>query len=192
MSKKSLEDQDYHVIKSAILDPDNTLLSEKQQALLERYLSAAKTLNRYPVISNAVKIHRALYPDISQALAYRDVQVARRMFNSLHSFDWDFWQNWLINDIVKQIDMARTKQDLKAWNAGHMALIKAIGNRPETVTDPKLVEKHTFIIQMNRNQKTVNVNLDKVGQIPKDVLVDLADAEYQEIDESQADEIMLT
>jgi len=36
-----------------------------------------------------------------------------------------------------------------AWAAGHNTLIKAIGKKPEQETDPKLIEKHTFLLQVN-------------------------------------------
>lgn len=192
MSKKSLEDQNYHMIRSAILDPEHSPLSEKQSELLERYISAHKVLLRFPVIGNAVKVHRSIYPDIGQAQAYRDIQTAQRLFTTVQTHDWDYWQTWLISDITRQIDVARTKQDLKAWNAGHMALIKAIGNRPEKTLDPKLVEKHTFVIQMNANHKHIHVDLDKINQIPKSLLIDIAEDMYTEIDENDAEALMKT
>ncbi len=71
-----------------------------------------------------------------------------------------------------------------------MALLKAIGERPEVETDPKLVEKHTFIVQVNNNKQTVNLNLDKISKIPKEVRMELADGLFTEIDDQEATEIM--
>jgi hypothetical protein len=186
MSKKHLEETHFLHIKAAILDPDSTELSPEQKIILDRYVSAAKVLDRYPVKRNAVKIHMQKYPNISQALAYRDLHYAGRLFNSYHTFDYDFWQTWLINTTVKMIQLSEAAQDFKGMGYGLTILKKAIGERPETETDPKLLEKHNFFIQINNNNQTVAIDLDALHKMPKEKREQMAADFYTEISDEEA------
>jgi len=190
MSTKHIEDIHFLQIKAAVLDPDSTELSPTQKIILDRYISAAKILDRYPVMRNAVKIHRLKYPNISQALAYRDLHYASRLFNSQHTFDYDFWQTWLINTTVKMIQLSEAAQDFKSMGAGLTILKKAIGEKPEKETDPKLLEKHNFFIQINNNSQKISVDLDKLNLIPKEGRERLADDLFSEISDEQAQSIL--
>ena len=190
MSTKHIEDVHFLQIKAAVLDPDSTELSPEQKIILERYISAAKILDRYPVLRNAVKIHRLKYPNISQALAYRDLHYAIRLFNSQHTFEYDFWQTWLINTTVKMIQLSEAAQDFKGMGYGLTILKKAIGERPETETDPKLLEKHKFYIQINNNNQKISVDLDKLNRLPKEARERLAADFFTEISEDQAKTIL--
>jgi hypothetical protein len=190
MSTKHIEDTHFLHIKAAVLDPDSTELSPEQKIILDRYVSAAKVLDRYPVMRNAVKLHRLKYPNISQSLAYRDLHCASRLFNSLHTFDYDFWQTWLINTTVRMIQLSETAQDFKSMGAGLTILKKAIGEKPEKETDPKLLEKHNFFIQINNNSQKISVDLDKLNLIPKEGRERLADDLFSEISDEQAQSIL--
>ncbi len=190
MNYNKLEENNFHEIKQSILDPDSSPLSPTQQQILERWVSAGRTLDRYPTIKNAVKIHQAKYQGLSRAQAYRDVKQAGRLFNSFHKFYYDFWHEWLLSDIVDQINNAKAKNDLMAWHSGHMALLKAIGKRPEVETDPKLVEKHKFVFQADWNNHTLNIDLSFINKIPKRERERLVADLFHEIDEETAREIM--
>jgi hypothetical protein len=190
MTTKHIEDYHFLHIKAAILDPDSVELTPEQQDMLHRYGSASRTLDRYPVMRNAVRIHRNKFPDISQALAYRDLQYASRLFNSRHTFDFDFWQTWMINTTVKMIQLSEAAQDFKGMGAGLTLLQKAIGERPEQETDPKLLEKHNFFIQINNNNQTVSVDLDKLHLIPKEDRERMAADFYTEISDEEAKDIL--
>jgi hypothetical protein len=190
MTKPKFEETNYHLIKQAILDPDSSPLSPTQQEILQRVVSAGKIVDRYPVVKNALKMHMAKYSTLSEAQAYRDIQMARRLFNSRHTFDFDFWHTWLLNDVVSQCQMARTKQDLKGWAAGHANLIKVIGEKPVDVTDPKLIEKHTFIIQLAGHDQPINVNLDLIDKLPKKVKRNIYDNLFLDIDDVEAENLL--
>ncbi len=192
MTLSLLDNKNYLEIKQAILDPDNSNLSQKQQEILQRCVSGARLLDKYPVIRNAVKIHKTKYPHITDRQAYRDMLMAQMIFCSTTKFDYDFWHEWLLSNIVRQIQRAENSGDLKAWNAGHMALIKAIGERPVEETDPKLVQKHKFTLTINNGKQSVSVDLDKLNLIPQKAREQIADGLYQEITDVEAEEIMNT
>jgi hypothetical protein len=74
--------------------------------------------------------------------------------------------------------------------AGHANLKKAIGERLSAETDPKLLEKHTFLIQINNMPDGVNINLDTLQKLPKDLRQKLSDTIYNEITDEQADQMI--
>jgi hypothetical protein len=190
MSRKALEDQNYELIKSAILDPDNTPLPDYLQPVLERTISAAKLLDKNPVQKNAVAILQARYPGLSRAQAFEDCKRAMRLFNSIHTFDYDWWQHWLLQDIAEMIQKAKDQNNLKAWAMGHKNLLMAIGERPETQLDSKLIEKHPITIAVQVNNQTVNIDYKDFLKMPAEARKVITDQLAPEIDETQAIEIM--
>lgn len=196
MSKKALEEEKFEKIKSAILDPENSPLPDYLQESLERTVQAAKILEKNPAQRNAVPILRELYPDISRSQAYEDCRRAIRIFNSVHTFDYNWWHHWLLQDIAEMINMAKgdeengIKPDLKAWSMGHKNLIKALGDRPESEIDPRLIEKHPINIAVQINNKTVNLDYDDFLKLPEQAREVITKALNQEIDDEGAQNIM--
>jgi len=188
----SLEDHNWEIIKSAIADPDHTILSLQQTEALHRITSVARILDRHPQGKAALNIHLAKYPNISRRTASRDIQRARELNVSYHEFNYDFWHNWLINDIVDQIQSSKAKGDLKSWSAGHANLIRAIGERVPDEKDPKLVEKHTFLIQINHLGASVNIDTRDMDTYQPEELKAISDAIYTEISEDDAGEMFKT
>ena len=74
MSFIPLVNQPAEIIKAHILNPENTPLPEQYREMLNRAVSMCKLLDKHPVAKNAIKFHRTLYPDITAAAAYRDLQ----------------------------------------------------------------------------------------------------------------------
>lgn len=196
MAKKALEDYRYELIKAHFIDPANSPLPEEEQHLLNRVLSIARVMDRYPIQKNAVAVHMQKYKDISRSQAYEDCRLSMRLFNTIHSFDYDWWRNWLIEDIVRNIEACKKlKSDakaLRAWGLAHANLLKALGEKPVKELDPKLVEAHQFIIPIVVNNNTYNFDLMKFLDLPDKVRKQVADALITDIDEAQAEEIMKT
>lgn len=190
MARRGLEDFRYEQIKQAILNPDKTPLTPQMQERLERTIAAAKLLDKNPSISNAVKLLRAKYPNISRSMAFEDCHSAMHIFNSYQSFNYEWWHYWLLKDIVEMITRAKEKDDLKAWAMGHKNLMQAIGERPEVEMDPKLIEKHTFNISVQINNKTVNIEYADFLKMPPEARKIITNALNEPIDDKKAIEIM--
>jgi len=195
MSRKALTDERYELIKAHILNPEESPLPEYLQEELDRVVSMAKVLDKNPVIKHAVALHKSKYPHLSDSTAYRDARIARKIYNSLHEFDFDFWLSWIINDIVKNIERCRdrdTHHDRRVIAMEHANLLKAIGDRPEEIPDPRRNEKHQFYILVQVNNQNIKLNLDQLNKLPEDTLRELnrALAGGGEIDEQGAAEIM--
>lgn len=98
--KRSLEEQKYELIRAHVLQLDESPLNQEQQLILDRIVSLSKVLDKNPVQKQAVSVHMAKFPDISRQHAYQDLRFATRLFNTFYTFDFDFWQTWLINDML--------------------------------------------------------------------------------------------
>lgn len=188
--RTGLEETHYELIKGHILDPANSPLPEYLQEVLDRTLQAAKILEKNPVQKNAVAILRVKYPQLSRAQAYEDCNRAQRVFNSVHTFDYDYWQWWLLQDIAEMINTAKIKGDLKAWAMGHKNLKDVLGEKPETQIDPKLIEKHNLTINLQINNEMVNIDLNTFNKLPAEARKILTSAIYKEIDDEQTERIM--
>jgi hypothetical protein len=192
MSKEllSLENIPWQIIKNHLSDPDHIQLSEEHRNMLDRVFSMQRILQRYPQPRTALALHQAKFPDISRRTAYNDLNFARELDNTYHSFDYEFYNNWLISDIFDQIQAAKAKGDMKAWAAGHANLKKAIGERPMVETDPKLLEKHTFLIQINNMAGGIQMNIDEMEKLPAKIRQEIADAVFEEITDEQAEQMI--
>ena len=195
MSRPALEETKFELIKAHVLDPDNSPLSAEKYELLERVISASKVLDKNPIQKQAVAIHQQKYPGISRSQAYEDLRLAVRLFNTLHTFDYDMWRTWLINDIVQNILTCRntkSEKDRRIIAMEHANLIKVIGEKPEELPDPKRTEKHQFYILIQNNNQHLKVDLNNLKDLPISALQELSRAIYggTEITEADAEVIM--
>ncbi len=195
MNRTALEDQNYEMIKAHVFDPDHSPLPKDQRELLDRVIAAAKILAKNPVQRHALALHHQLYSNISKYQAYQDLKLAARLFNTLHTFDFDFWHTWIINDIVENILACRktkSDKDRRIIAMEHSNLIKIIGNKPEELSDPKRTEKHQFYIMIQNNNQHIKVDPGKLQNLPVATLREINRAIYggSEITESDAEEIM--
>jgi len=188
----SLEDQNWQAVKRAILDPESSQLPEEQTAMITRIISLARIIDRHPQGKTAITLHMNKYPEISRHTATRDLQCARDLNVTQQSFNYDFWHNWIVNDIVDLIQSAKARGDLRNWSAGQANLIRAIGEKIPDEKDPKLVEKHTFLIQLNHNSKTINIDMKDIDTYSREELKAISDGIYTEITEEDAGEIFKT
>ncbi len=120
----------------------------------------------------------------------KDIALAKELFKTQHTFDWDFWFSWQIKDQIELIREAKLKGNLKEWNNAKKVLMAMIGERPAANEDPRRMEKNVFYIQVNQNGTPVNINLDKFRNLPPDQIKEVIDAMYEPIDETMAEEII--
>lgn len=195
MSRTALEDTKYELIKGYMLNPETSELPEEQRELLDRVISATKVLDKNPIQKQAVALHQQKYPDISRAQAYEDLRLGVRLFNTLHSFDYDLWRTWLLNDIVRNIENcrnAKSDKDRRVIAMEHANLIKAIGEKPQDLPDPKRNEKHQFYILIQNNNQQIKVDLNSLKDLPTAALQELNRAIYggNEITDVDVEELM--
>ena len=197
MSRKALEDTRFELIKAHILEPDNSPLNPEQQEILDRVISIAKVLDKNPIQKQAVAIHQVKFPELSRSQAYEDLRLAMRLFNTIHMFDYDFWQTWTINDIVRNIERCRNNATPQAYRViamEHANLIKILGERPAELEDPRRTEKHSFYILVQNNNTSVKIDMNNLEKLPAGTLQELNRALFggKEITEAEAEELFRT
>jgi len=193
MGRHALEEQKFELIKAHVLDPEHSPLPPDQQVQLDRVLSMARLLDRQPIQRNAVAIHLKKYSALKRTQAYEDYRIAVRMFNTIHTFDYDIWHNYALNEVVAAIDRCKRLKTVKAERViahHHANLIKLIGERPIREIDPKLLEQHNFFLQININGETTTLDYMKLQKLPDNVKKSLSDILVKEIDIQDAEELL--
>jgi hypothetical protein len=173
---KSLEDLNYKLIKAHILDPDNSPLSLKHQDLLDRIVCAAKLLAKNPYRKHAVALHRYRFSHISRSQAYADMNFADRMVNTIHTFDYDMWRDWIINSILQNIEECKcinTSWARQIIDKEHANLIKVLGSKPIDNKDPNHSEMRQFHIIINLSKNRENMDFDEILKMPNRSIRDL-------------------
>lgn len=176
-SKVALELQQHETILAHILDPDNSPLPANLIDQYNRVVSAAKMLDTYH--PSAVIPRLLAKYDISLTTARKDIKLAQELFKSKHTFDWDYWQQWQIKDLVDTIRTCKNLNKQKERIAAHKALREVIGEKTIGEEDPRRMEKNVFFIQLNNNQKTINIPLEKLRGLNRDdiqTIIEVLDA----------------
>ena len=184
-----LLEQHYTAIQAHILDPDNSPLPEKLRPMMNRVLTAAKLLDSYPVEGHIIRLMQAKY-SVTATTVRKDIQLAKTLFKTNHTFDWDFWQAWQLKDQMELIREAKLRGDLKAWNNAKKVLHKIIGDKPEAVEDPRRMERNVFNIQVNYNGQTMVINFDKLRSLDPKLRAEVLQCLYEPVNDAQAEEIM--
>lgn len=184
-----LIEQHYTAIQAHILDPDNSPLPEKLRPMMNRVLTAAKLLDSYPVEGHIIRLMQAKY-SVTATTVRKDIQLAKTLFKTNHTFDWDFWQAWQLKDQMELIREAKLRGDLKAWNNAKKVLHKIIGDKPEAVEDPRRMERNVFNIQVNYNGQTMVIDFDKLRSLDPKLRAEVLQCLYEPVNDAQAEEIM--
>ena len=184
-----LIEQHYTAIQSYILDPEGNPLPEKLRPQMNRVLTAAKLLDNFPVEGHIIRLMQAKY-SVTATTVRKDIQLAKTLFKTNHTFDWDFWQAWQLKDQMELIREAKLRGDLKAWNNAKKVLHKIIGDKPEAVEDPRRMERNVFNIQVNYNGQTMVIDFDKLRSLDPKLRAEVLQCLYEPVDDAQAEEIM--
>lgn len=187
--RKSLEEQNHDVIQAHIIDPESSLLPDHLKEQFNRVLQVARLLDDYPNESHIINIMLAKYR-ITRTQIRKDLVLAKDLFKTQHTFDWDFWFAWQIKDQIELIRQAKLSHNLKEWNNAKKTLLVMIGEKPASNEDPRRMEKNTFYIQVNNNGESLNINLDSIRKLPQDDVKKVIEALYEPIDESQAESLI--
>ena len=189
---KSIQKLTSDEIEAYILDPEQHPLPERCREQFDRVMSAARLMDSHPDDSQVATLLQEKYA-VSRTTCRRDIALARQLYKTQHTFDWDFWRAWMIRDQIDLIERCRNKKDFKAWNMAKETLRRIIGDKPEGVEDPRRMEKNLFLIQVvNQNGERREVSLGEVRDWKPDEVKALIDNLSAPIDAAEAEEIMNT
>jgi len=159
-TKKGLAEQRHELILAHILDPENSPLPTEYKEQFNRVVSAAKMLDELHPSSVYPRL-QAKY-NITRNTARNDIKLAQELFKSKHEFDWDYWQQWQIKDLVDTIRTCKHAGKQKERIAAQKVLRDVIGEKVIGSEDPKRMEKSVFNIQLNDNKTIVNFDLSTI------------------------------
>lgn len=167
--RESLEELNHELIKAHVLDPAHSPLTKDQSELFDRLVAAAKVSDRYPNLKCAVAIHRTNFPEIGRTQAYADFSQASRLFHTLHTFDFSFWQSWMLNEIATNIMTCKktnTSESRRIIAMEHANMIEVLGAKPNKLPDPGRTEDHQFFIMIQNGYRQIPVDINRLAELP--------------------------
>lgn len=176
-------------VQARIIDPEGNQLPQHLEQQFRRVMTAARLIDDDPDEDHLVSMICEKY-NCTAHTAHRDIELARQVYKTRHSFDWDFWHIWQIRDQLELIRQCKEKKDLKEWNNAKKTLLKMIGEKPEALADPNRMAKNQFFIQVNIGGKTEYKPIEEVHELRQDEVKEIIDIMQQPITEEQAAEIM--
>ncbi|MEA3378524.1 MAG: hypothetical protein U9Q69_02680 [Nanoarchaeota archaeon] len=207
--KYKAENQRFERIKNWALSQEENgrQLSEHDKRAFERYDSADNLLRKYPVKKHVAELLKKKY-DISTASAYRDIEAAETIFNSVNRINKEFLKRWLIEDAMTLIAKAKGQKkriledgtvqdaidtDFKAWNQAHSNLIKILGfdREDSQLPDPALFEQHNYYAVIMINGTPKKMTEKQFLELPTAKKNEVIEGFYAPIDEKDAKKIMI-
>lgn len=187
--RKRLEEQDHEVIMQHALDPENTQLTPEQQKQYDRVVQAARLFDSYPDEHHVIELMKEKYP-VSVTQIRKDIALAKQLFKTGHTFDWDIWHMWELKDQLELIRRCREANDFKNWNAAKKHLREILGEKPAAVEDPRRMEKNVFYIQVNNGtSQQLNIPLDMLRSLSADDRKVILESMTETIEQADADQI---
>lgn len=185
----SVSEIDFGIVKEYLSTGESSALSEERKTMLSISRDAWSLLQRYPQRGVCIKQLMALR-NISYKTAARYVDFARDTWGDYLGMNQKFLQNYLLNQLVKEISNPSSSEATKAKNLA--TLQKHIASMPQRDVDPTVMESNKIFIQFNMGEKVISLPQDVIKHLPKEVQEsffaslspEITDAEVLEILES--------
>lgn len=185
----SVSEIDFGIVKEYLSTGESSALSDERKTMLSISRDAWSLLQRYPQRGVCIKQLMALR-NISYKTAARYVDFARDTWGDYLGMNQKFLQNYLLNQLVKEISNPSSSEATKAKNLA--TLQKHIASMPQRDVDPTVMESNKIFIQFNMGEKVISLPQDVIKHLPKEVQEsffaslssEITDAEVLEILES--------
>lgn len=190
MPKVPAEQLTFDRIRQWIDNPDSTELSQKDKEIYTRWDFAydqLKTNKPAAVTNRMVKKF-----NISESQARKDIRHANQLLNPINRRDSEWIRNYIVEDAMDQIEIARQKQDMKAWQKARMDLIKIyqIDKEDKENIDPDALGQNNYFITIIQGGQARKINIDKLQSLPEDKRIEYTEFLFEEIEDTEAEEIM--
>ena len=184
-TRKALADLDADSIIASILDPEGSPLPAKYEQEKRRVIQASRLWDTYPNERRVAAILMSKYP-ISMKTALRDIDLAKQVFKTQHTFDYDATAMWMIKDQVELIRRCQVAGDLKEWNKAKKVLQDMVEKlHPNSEEDPSRLQANMFVINVTANGHQFQVPLDKVRELDPEALKTLVDSLATPIEDAE-------
>ncbi len=183
-NRKSLSDLSADQILASILDPEGSPLPAKYEQEKRRVIQASRLWDSYPNERRVAAILQSKY-NISMKTALRDVDLARQVFKTQHTFDYDATAMWMIKDQIELVKKCKMAGDLKEWNKAKKVLQDMVEKlHPTHEEDPSRVQANLFVVNVTAGGHQFRLPLDKVRDMDGDSLKTLLDSLSQPIEDA--------
>jgi hypothetical protein len=174
-----------------IPDEDRSRLPKADREIFNRWDFADNQLRRFPRKRQVVDVIMKKFGG-SISRAYNDVYQAQRLFASVHPLNKEWIRNWLIEDILIAIELAKKAGDRKALASEHNNLLKAaaLEKMEEQKVDPEILSQHNFYIVVQNGKTHYKYNLESFQSLPLSTRNKIVKELDQEITDVEAIEIM--
>ena len=187
--KKALADLSADDILASILDPEGSPLPSQYEQEKRRVIQASRLWDTYPNERRVAVMLQTKY-NISLKTALRDVELAKQVFKTQHTFDYDATALWMIKDQIELINKCKVRGDLKEWNKAKKVLQEMVEKlHPVHEEDPSRLQANLFVLNVTAHGHQFEVPLDKVRDMDPDSLKVFIDSLAQPIEDAEVEEI---
>lgn len=183
----SVSEIDFGIVKEYLSTGESSALSEERKTMLSISRDAWSLLQRYPQRGVCIKQLMALR-NISYKTAARYVDFARDTWGDYLGMNQKFLQNYLLNQLVKEISNPSSSEATKAKNLA--TLQKHIASMPQRDVDPTVMESNKIFIQFNMGEKVISLPQDVIKHLPKEVQESFFGSLSSEITDAEVLEIL--
>lgn len=177
-------------IRAWLNDPESGELSDKDREIYNRWDYAYDQLKTE---KPAAVVNRLIAKfGVSRPQAYRDIKSCQRLLNPVNRRDVDWLRNFIVDDAILQIKVARDSLDTKAWQKARADLIKiyAIEKDEKAGLDPELLGRNEYFVAINFGDKIEKINLGELHKMPANKRQELTEFLFNDIDEKGAEFIL--
>ena len=182
----SISEIDFAIVREYLSTGDSSVLSPDRKYMLSVAKDAWSLLQRYPQRGVCIKQLMALHA-VSYKTAARYVDFARDTWGDYLGINQKFLQNYLLNQLVKEISNPSSSEANKAKNLA--TLQKHLASMPQKDIDPTLMESNNVFIQFNMGEKHFTLPQRVIKALPKDIQEELFASLNTEVTDAEVVEI---
>jgi hypothetical protein len=177
-------------IRSWLNDPDSETLSPKDREIYDRWDYAYDQLKIEKPAAVANRLMQKF--NIKRSQAFKDILDCQRLLNPVNRRDLEWIRNYIVDDAILQMKVAKEALDFKAWEKARADLIKiyAIEKNDIVGIDPELLGNNQYYIQLNVNNENKVIDMTKIHKLPEKKREELCEFLFQDIDIDDAEEMM--
>ena len=187
MPKTKATEVTFDKIRQWVDNPDADDLSQKDKDIYERWTFAYDQLVHERTSAVVNRMMRKF--DLSKAQAYLDITNCKKLLNPLYRKDTEWLRNFIIDDNILQIKVAKGINDAKAWQKANANLIRmyAIEKADKEGIDPNLLGNNSYYVMLNNGGETRKLDLDKIAQMDPGAKEKMTDYLFEDIDNDKAE-----
>lgn len=190
MSKKKAALLTFDRIRQWIDNPDTAELSERDKKIYARWDYAYDQLKTNKPAAVVNRLQKKF--NISASQARLDIRHATQLLNPINRRESEWIRNYIVEDAIDQIEIARQKQDMKAWQKARADLVRiyALDKEDKDSIDPDELGQNNYYITIIQGGQAQKINIDKLQNLPEDKRIEYTEFLFEEIEDQDAEEIM--